>query len=83
MPFVSAPSKAEMIKLIDETQERHYRAAFAVDCRVAFRWNIATPGFPLRVEYQFVVLSPGDPLPTGDGWELWENHSGMAVGRPI
>lgn len=83
MPFVTGLTKDEMIRLIDETQERHCRDAFAADCRVAIRWRMQKMSLPMVAEYEFVVISPGDPMPEGQGWEIWENHSGRAVGRAL
>lgn len=83
VPVLTAHSKGEIIDLINKTQEDICATAFAADCRVAIRWCIHSLCPPMMTEYEFIMLSPGDPMPTGDGWEIWENHSGVAVGRPL
>lgn len=83
MLVLTAHTKAEMIDLINATQEEHCAKAFALDCRIALRWTILSVCAPMRCAYEFVVLSPGDKMPPGDGWEIWEDHSGIAMGRPL
>lgn len=86
MPFITGLTRAEMIAEIDRVTQKHCADAFAADCRVVIRWNVANICFhryPMTLEYQFIILSPGDAMPRGNGWEIWENHSGRAVGRAI
>lgn len=83
LPVVTAHSQAEMIEAVDKVQAERCAAAFAADCRLALRWRIIRLCLPMSAEYEFILLSPGDPMPTGDGWEIWENHSGIAMGRPL
>lgn len=86
MPFVTGLTKDEIVAAIQEATDRHCADAFAADCRLVIRWNVTNlclNRYPMTIEYQFVVLSPGEKPPPGHGWELWENHSGRAVGRAI
>lgn len=86
MPFVTGLSKDEIIREIQGATDRHCAAAFAADCRLAIRWNVTGlcfHRFPMTIEYQFIILSPGEPPPKGMGWEVFENHSGRAVGRAV
>jgi hypothetical protein len=86
VPFVTGLTKDEIIAAIHAATDRHCADAFAADCRLAIRWNVTNlcfHRFPMTIEYQFVVLSPGEGPPPGQGWELWEDHSGVARGRAI
>lgn len=82
MPFVTAPTHAELAEAIRETTQRYCALAFAADLRCAMRWRFKSI-LDLTVEYEFLMLSPGEYPPLGQGWELFENHSGFAIGREL
>lgn len=80
MPVIKALTRDELSTKVIAAIQQHCAVAFAADCRVAMRWRFSDPP-ALTVEYQFQILSPGERPPTGNGWEVFENHSGIAVGR--
>ncbi len=82
MPFLTAPTPDELIAATFETVERLCAVAFMVDCRLAIRWRL-TSITALTCEYEFTILSPGEKPPEGEGWEVWENHSGRHIGRTV
>lgn len=82
MPFLTAHSPDELVAATFTTVERLCAVAFAADCRLAIRWRL-TSIVAMMCEYEFVLLSPGELPPAGEGWEVWENHSGRHVGRAV
>lgn len=83
VPVLTGLTSAELIALVQSTTEEKCALAFAADCRLAMRWRLLNTTFPMSCLYEFVVISPGDPMPEGKGWEIWEDHSGVAIGRPL
>lgn len=82
MPCVTGPTKPEAEQALRQAIEAHCRnIAFPFGCRLAVQFLTATHGEEVAFVYEFVVLSPGEGVPRGRGWEIYENHGGRAVGR--
>lgn len=84
MHRVTGPTKEDAAAMLDKAIQVHVAIAFSHGCRIAVR--VPSSG---GVEddwfyfYEFVVLSPGEFPPPDQGWTLYEDRSGIAVGRSI
>lgn len=81
MPQVSAPTAEEAVAKLEVEAQAKAMVAFAAGCRLAVRPYRATNMRGCVIDYEFVVLSPGE-TPEGNGWTLYEQRGDQAVGRP-
>lgn len=83
MPSVTAPTDSEARSVLDHAVTVTALMAFGFDCRLAARIvTMVTGEAECTITWEFVVLSPGE-VPEGRGWTLYEDRSGIAVGRSI
>ena len=80
MPQVSAPTHEEARVAFDEAAREKALIAFAAGCRLAARPVRSIQCRGCVIDYQFVVLSPGE-TPEGKGWTIYELHGDQVVGR--